>query len=253
MLKKILLKIWFFYSSVIFFSCMFIFLPLSAFALVFGEKLGRYLSCFFLKSWGFLFSLLIGIIYRVKNKEETNTNLPAVFISNHRSFLDTPAAFMAINTRFMPLGKVEMKKVPFFGWFYPKVVVVINRNSFESRKKSMLEMRKKLIEGTSIFIFPEGSMNRTEKHLTDFYEGAFQLAIDAQVSIIPIIISNTAKILPPYKTNVFPGIVNIEVLEAISTINLKREDIDEIKSKTFKMMLEVLENNQKEIKEKILI
>jgi len=232
---------------------MFIFLPLSAFALVFGEKLGRYLSCFFLKSWGFLFSLLIGIIYRVKNKEETNTNLPAVFISNHRSFLDTPAAFMAINTRFMPLGKVEMKKVPFFGWFYPKVVVVINRNSFESRKKSMLEMRKKLIEGTSIFIFPEGSMNRTEKHLTDFYEGAFQLAIDAQVSIIPIIISNTAKLLPPYKTNVFPGIVNIEVLEAISTINLKREDIDEIKSKTFKMMLEVLENNQKEIKEKILI
>ena len=246
MLKKVLFKIWFLYSSVIFFSCMFVFLPLSALALVLGEKYGRFLSCFFLRSWGFLFSMVIGIIYKVRGRDNIKENLPAVFISNHRSFLDTPAAYMAINTRFMPLGKIEMQKVPFFGWFYPKVVVVVNRASLESRKKSMLLMKKRLNEGTSIFIFPEGSMNRSDKVLTDFYDGAFQLAIEAQVPIIPMAISNSADLLPPYKTNVYPGVARIEILKPVLTENLKRQDIDELKNKVYSQILIALEENQKE-------
>ena len=223
---------------------MFIFLPLSTLVLMFGEKYGRTLSCFLLKTWGFTFSLLIGIIYKVKGKNKIVKNSPAVFIANHNSFLDTPAAFMAITTRFMPLGKIEMKKVPFFGWFYPKVVVVINRDSIDSRKVSMQMMKKKLAEGTSIFIFPEGSMNRGNKSLNDFYEGAFQLAIDAQVPIIPMVIKNTGKILPPYKTNVFPGIVSVEVLNPLSTQNLSREDIYQLKLRAFNEMEKIIEGTK---------
>ena len=241
MLRTFLLKLWFAYASVVFAFFMLLCFPLAAASYILGSKAGVGVSCFFLRCWGFLFSLFIGIRYQTRGKEKVLGHTPAVFVANHRSFLDTPAAYLSIPTRFKPLGKIEMQRVPFFGWFYPKVVVVVNRNSLESRRKSLLAMKELLANGTSVFIFPEGSMNRKGEGLTAFYEGAFHLAVEMQVPVVPMVIRNTQKLLPAYETNVFPGKVLVQFLSPVDTRNMSKSDIVPLRDRVFRMMLEELE------------
>ncbi|MBC8111072.1 MAG: 1-acyl-sn-glycerol-3-phosphate acyltransferase [Verrucomicrobia bacterium] len=220
---------------------MVLFFPLAAGAYVLGTKIGGQVSCFMLRSWAFLFSFFIGIVYKTPSKKKVHPHTPAVFVANHRSFLDTPAAYLSIPTVFKPLGKIEMQKAPFFGWFYPKVVIIVDRSSAASHRKSMAEMKKCLENGISIFIFPEGTTNKSEETLTKFHDGAFRLAIEAQVPLIPLVIRNTANLLPPNKANVYPGLVTTQLLEPIPTLGLEKSDVAMLKEKVYRQMENKLE------------
>jgi 1-acyl-sn-glycerol-3-phosphate acyltransferase len=247
MLGKWLWKIWFVYACLIFALVMLVCFPLAAAAYGLGEKWGSKVSCFFLRTWGWLFSLLIGIRYKVSGREKLPENPVGVYVSNHRSFLDTPAAYLSIPTRFKPLGKVEMQKAPFFGWFYPSVVILVDRGSNESRRKSMLEMKRSLAAGLSVFIFPEGSMNRSAEPLNTFYEGAFHLAVDMQVPVFPMVIKNSARLLPPETANVYPGKIEIRFLNPLPTQGMTRADILPLRDKTAAFIREAYEQNRQTV------
>ncbi|GGH15040.1 hypothetical protein GCM10007422_36820 [Pedobacter zeae] len=208
---------------------------------IFKEKTGRKISFYFLKCWAWGFSLFTFLWFSA-NGAKIDTSRSYIYVGNHSSFLDAVAIVICIPRAFSPLGKIEMLKIPVFGWIYKRLVVMIDRSSRESRDHSVAELRKDLAEGQSILIFPEGTMNRSELPLNPFYDGAFRLAIETQTPVLPFAILNSRAHLPrtdPLLLN--PGLIRTLFGEAIEVKGLRAEDLEELKQKTFNAILNLME------------
>ena len=196
-LKRIGSAIFLVWGFLTFISAMILVLPFIVIcsALIKGKK-GSDLIFFFLKIWGWIFCTLS--FYPIFSKKDPafDPNRAYIYVSNHNSYLDAVAVVITIPGSFKPLGKIEMVKIPIFGIIYKRVAVMIDRASKESRARSVEELKVDLANGQSILIFPEGTMNRTDKPLTDFYDGAFRLAIETQTPIAPLAIINARKLFP---------------------------------------------------------
>jgi 1-acyl-sn-glycerol-3-phosphate acyltransferase len=217
-LNTLLSAIWLAYALLVFFSVMLLVLPfiLLAFATL-GEKHGGQVAYIFLKVWGRSF-ILFGIHFSVKGRENIPTNVAAVFVCNHSSYLDAPAISVAVPGQFRPLGKIELSRSIFFGWIYRKVVVMVDRSNVQSRAESIKQMAKKLSQGIPILVFPEGTMNRTDELLQPFQPGAFKLALQTGAPIVPMVIYNSRKLLPPGQyLKLRPGVIKVEFAKSINS------------------------------------
>ena len=166
---RILSTIFLLYAAIIFIALMFVALP---FVLLFSAILplntGKRAILIVLRTWAWLFSILSLFWVRTKNKEIVDLNKSHIYVGNHGSYLDAMAVCLSIPQYFSALGKVEITKVPVFGLIYKRIVVLIDRSSKESREQSVNALKKDITNGQSILIFAEGTMNQTEKPLTDF-------------------------------------------------------------------------------------
>ena len=133
---------------------------------------------------------------------------------------------------FKPLGKIEMLKIPIFGMIYKRMVVMINRKDKQSRLRCIEELKIELASGLSILIFPEGTMNRTEEALAEFYDGAFRLAIETQTAIVPVAIFNARNLMP--RKNMLlvrPGRISCVYGSPIEVTGLSETEIPKLKAK----------------------
>lgn len=191
----------------------------------------------FLNVWAFGFNMLMGYRYKIINKKFVKKNQPYIFVVNHSSYLDALAIVRVIPQSVKPLGKIEMTKVPIFGFIYKRLVVLIDRSSKESRDKSVSALKDQISIGQSILIFPEGSMNRTTQHLTDFYDGAFRIAIETQTPILPLTIINTKELMPRANpTAIKPGLITCVFSSAFEVKGLTADDLPQLKAKVFAEM-----------------
>lgn len=235
-MRLFLRRLYFFYGVLVFSVCMFTFTPLILLtvAIVKDEKKAGRIAYFFLRCWGYGFSTFCLVFYKVEGRGNFDHNKAYIFACNHNSFLDGIAICLAIPNDFRPLGKVELLKIPVFGLMYRHVVILVNRNSVESRHKSMLTMVKKMKEGISILIFPEGTMNKGADWLQPFMNGAFSLAIEVQRPIVPMIMHNSKKVMPRTPNYTLqPGIIKINFLPPVATSGLNKNDIDSLKSEVY--------------------
>lgn len=184
--------------------------------------------------WG----LLNGVSYHISGKENLDTSSTYVICVNHRGIADLfilPASLKGVNYR--PLSKKELGDIPIIGFLFRKALVMIDRTSAESRKAGV-EILKKLMrdEGVSPLIFPEGTRNRTDKPLKDFYDGAFRIAIEAQVPIMPVLLLNVDKVSPQGTFLLSPGRLYGKFLPPVSTIGLTLDDVEILKQQVFDLM-----------------
>lgn len=224
--------------ALVFTFWMIVILPFLLLPYIFGLKVGGNIAFFFLKVWSYLFSWMTFIIFQVRGREKIDRKNASIVISNHTSFLDAPAFAIAYNGQCRPLGKKEMTKFPIFGWIYRMNVVLVDRSSQKSRKKSFDEMRKTIAKNISILIFPEGTMNRGDVVLQPFYDGAFRLAKQLNIKIQPMVIKNAINLMP--RTGAFsikPGKVQIQFLDPVFPDNFSE---DELKQHCFEKMHDFL-------------
>jgi 1-acyl-sn-glycerol-3-phosphate acyltransferase len=120
---------------------------------------------------------------------------------------------------------------------------MVDRNKLESKKKSMLALKSKLKNGISVFIFPEGKMNRSDNTLLPFHDGAFRLAIETQTPIMPMVILNSRKIMPREEFQPRPGTITTKFLQEVSTEGLQLKDLPLLKQKVEHMMREAIETD----------
>lgn len=240
-MKKLLLKVYLVWCVVVFTTVMVLFLPFFMLPLVFGERSGGMIALAFIRAWAAIFSVLTQIRYKVIDRQKIDRKQTYIYVCNHNSYLDTPGMMLAIPGQFRPLGKVEMKKAPIFGWFYPYLVVMVDRSSPESRRRSIMEMKAKLRRGISIFIFPEGQMNRTSHPLTDFYDGAFRIAIETQTPIMPMVMRNSRRLMPRDRFEIRPGTITTLFLDPVSTAGLTMADVPALKQQVYEKMKEKAE------------
>ena len=202
-----------------------------------AKKKGDYLYSW---CWWYstIFGWLTGIRYEVTGRENLQKQDACVMTCNHAAVADMFILVHAIKgIRYRPLSKIELASIPLFGFLWRHTLVFVDRKSPESRKKSVQVVEQMIREQKiSLLIFPEGTRNRTPQPLKDFYDGAFRIAIECQVSIVPMIILNTRRITPPKSWMLKPGLLICHFLPPISTAGMNDDDIEPLKEKVYALM-----------------
>jgi len=152
---------------------------------------------------------------------------PAVYACNHQSALDMGVIGQFYPPRTVGVVKKEVLWFPVLGLFFlAGRSVVVDRGNREKAVKS-LEVAAQRIkeEGISIGIFPEGTRNRKLDEIKPFKKGAFHLAVQAQIPIVPIIVSSYRKVGTVEKFRIFGGEITVRVLDPIPTKGLVAKDV----------------------------
>ncbi|MGF1922598.1 MAG: lysophospholipid acyltransferase family protein [Bacteroidia bacterium] len=241
-MSKILSGLYLSYAAAVFIALMFISLP---FVLLVTSLLspfsGKRAGLFILRCWAWGFSVLTFYWVHAENVEKVNLKTPHIYVGNHGSYLDAIAVCISIPQPFSALGKIEMAKVPVFGWIYRRIVVMIDRTNKESREQSVISLKAVINSGQSILIFPEGSMNRTSSVLTDFYDGAFRIAIETGTPIQPFVLLNNRELLSRVNPlTAHPGTITAIFLPTVPVIKYGIGDVEALKRKVYGMMEEAL-------------
>lgn len=184
------------------------------------------------KTWAW-FLVIINFI-RVKGKREGAVfKGPAIYVSNHTSYIDIIAFGLFFPEKGCFMAKKELAKIPLFGIFFRTVDIGVDRSSAVAAHRSFMLAAERIRQGYSIIIFPEGTIWKFAPKLKPFKNGAFKLAIDNHVPVIPVTFHNNYKILPDEKFEFYPGTLNYKIHRVETTDNLKGEDSDSFRDKIF--------------------
>jgi 1-acyl-sn-glycerol-3-phosphate acyltransferase len=228
------------YALVVFIAGMLCVLPFVAVFSLQGAKKGGNRIYGICRWWDKVWLFLVGIRSRVFSAEIVDPSRPYVFVSNHISYLDIPMILQAVKRDSLRiLGKMELSRVPVFGYIYSRAVVMVDRSSMKDRSRSLRDLRTILADELSVFIFPEGTFNETGKPLKDFYDGAFRIAIEMQTPVQPMLFLDTYDRMN-YATifALCPGRSRVVFLPAVEVEGIA--DAEVLKEKVFAIMEEGL-------------
>ncbi len=240
LVSKFFHGLYIFWVFLVFTFSMLFFLPGLTLPFLFGSRLS-WVGFGFIWIWSWVFSRLTFIRYEFHGKENFCKGQSYIYVSNHTSFLDLPGLALLIPGEFRPLAKKELLKIPVFGLIARGATVIVDRSSRESGKKSLDKLKIILAEGISILLFAEGTQNRSKEILQPFKDGAFRLAIDTQMPVLPMVVIGASELMPPGTINLRPGSIKIMVAPEISTSG--RTDTQELKQQTFEVMKRMIEQN----------
>lgn len=190
-------RVWFAWSALCFgVLTVILTFPVILCVSLFGEITGGNLAYGILRFWGRLHGAFSGIWVSMEGPYDQGPR-PVIFVANHGSYLDAITLIPRVPGTFRPLGKIEMAKIPIFGRMYRRTVIAVDRGSQESRRASVAKLKDLLIRHQiSILIFPEGTMNRTPDPLTPFKDGAFRIAAETGIPIVPVAIIGARENMP---------------------------------------------------------
>ena len=196
-------------------------------------KIAKYWAGFVMYSSGFIPKRVDGVFY-----EE---NKSFMFIANHTSMLDIMMMFYTIKNPFVFVGKKELTKIPVFGYFYKSVSILVDRKSPKSRAEVFKQAQHKIDLGFSICIFPEGGVPEDESIILDnFKDGAFRLAIDHKLPIVPFVFPDNKK---RFSYTFFSGSLGKKrayILSKQNTEHLTLEDKNTLKKNLYKQIFDKL-------------
>ncbi len=185
--------------------------------------------------WARSLFTLVFLPYRVEVRGDLDRRRQYVFCANHFSYLDIPTMGLTpINTIFV--GKSEMERVPLFGFMYRKLHITVDRASLKSKFNTVVNSRQALDEGKSLVIFPEGGIISSEPpRMTRFKDGAFRVAIEKQIPVVPVTIPRNWIILPDSsKLILHRGTIVIVFHEPIETKGMTQDQIPELRERVYK-------------------
>lgn len=180
----------------------------------------------------------------IQNREFLTNAQPCVYVANHQSNLDilTMAALYQKNT--VVIGKKSLKWIPLFGWFFiGSGNILIDRKNRSDAIGGLNDALKQIKENqTSLWIFPEGTRNHGSTDLLPFKKGAFHIAIQAQIPIVPIVHEHLSHYYLPNPNRFFAKTIAVAVLNPISTRGKTLADLNEIKDLVYQQMNQKIKN-----------
>lgn len=169
-----------------------------------------------------------------------------VIVANHTSMIDIMLMLHCVNRPFVFIGKKELASIPIFGFFYKRSCILVDRSDLKSRNAVFETARKRLHNGIGIGIFPEGGVPDDQSIVLDtFKDGAFRLAIEFQIPILPLTFLDSKKRFPFDFFSGNPGELRIQIHEAIPTKGLRQTEKKHLKSQTRALLLQALLSDQK--------
>ena len=161
--------------------------------------------------------------FRIVDSVHPDARRPYLFVSNHRSMADIwLLAQLPWEMKF--LSKAAVFRVPVLGWEMKLAGdISLSRGDRGSARRAMLDMRQRLLDGSSLVVFPEGTRS-ADGSLGPFREGAFRLAIDLGVDVVPLAISGTETALPKHSMVFQRTTATVEVLPPVSVAGMTAAD-----------------------------
>lgn len=184
---------------------------------------------------------LSGVRVRVRGREHLDPHRSYVFIANHRSYLDTATLFYYTGRRIGIIAKKELLKVPILGFGMGFVnILAIDRSNRERAIETMRAATDRLRAGISFGVFAEGTRARPGE-LLPFKKGAFYMAREAGVEVVPVAIKNTDVLMGKGTGVARPGTVEMVLLPPVETKSCQTdEDVARLAERVNAMVAEEL-------------
>jgi len=192
--------------------------------------------------WGSWVLFWMGFRVKLDKQANIDPSKSYIIIGNHTSVMDIMTLLKIVKLPFVFIGKVELSKIPIFGYLYKKSNVTVDRKSPRSRKEDqVVDFVKK---GNSIAIYPEGGVPDPKILLAPFKNGAFRMAIEHQLPIIPIIYFSNKSKFPYDFFKGGPGRLRVKILPVIKTEGLTLKDVDDLRDFAYNLIYTELMNDQ---------
>ncbi|MFV0540869.1 MAG: lysophospholipid acyltransferase family protein [Aestuariibaculum sp.] len=186
--------------------------------------------------------ILLGMGFRLKIEydEIPKKGKSYMFIANHTSMTDIMLMLVVVKNPFVFVGKKELAKIPLFGFFYKRTCILVDRSSVKSRQAVFLQAQRRLKMGLSVCIFPEGGVPGESVVLDSFKDGAFRLAINHQIPVVPLTFADNKKRFSYTFFSGGPGKMRAKILEFLPTKGLTIEDTRSLNEKARNVILKQL-------------
>lgn len=219
------------------FALIFI-LMLPAFAILIHTNNTRNSLVYWLhRVWAWLYYALSFIPIKMVYSEKVDFKKQYIFCSNHFSLLDIPA--IGVNKiRPIFVGKSSLGKIPLFGYMYRNIHITLDRQNLKSKYNALGKCADELDKGGNLVIFPEGGIvSKKMPQMARFKDGAFRLAIEKNIPIVPITIPYNWILLPDDGKLLLHRHENLIIFhDPIETKDFTIEDIGLLKTKVFEVI-----------------
>ncbi len=183
------------------------------------------------KIWARFNAYMIPMFIKKTGIENIKKDTSYIVVANHQSQLDIFAIYGWLPIDFRWVMKMELRKVPFLGYFcYIAGHIFIDRSNSASALESINKAKEKIKNGISILFFPEGTRTTT-RELLPFKKGAFKFALDTNLPILPVTLIGTMDILPSNTMDLFPGKAKMIIHEPIDISPYNEENMQDLMDK----------------------
>ena len=241
LLKKLAIMLWRIWFYILLIVPIVIMLPV---LLVFTAT-EKFYPQFFIcaRLWAKFILFGMGFYTKVKAEAVPEKGKSYMFVANHCSMLDIMLMLAVVKLPFVFVGKKELVKIPVFGFFYKRTCILVDRKNQKSRREAFERAQRRLQQNTSVCIFPEGGVPDDESIvLDDFKDGAFRLAIEHQIPLVPMTFHDTKKRFSYTFFSGAPGKLRVKIHQFLPTRDLNLENRRELKEKTWNIIYQELTN-----------
>ena len=191
--------------------------------------------------WSKIILIGMGFNYSIEGDEVFEDGKSYMLVANHTSMTDIMLMLIAVkNHPFVFVGKKELAKIPLFGFIYKRVCILVDRSSSKSRYAVFERAQKRIHQGLSICIFPEGGVPEEHIVLDEFKDGAFRIAIEHGLPIVPMVFFDNKKRFSYTFFSGSPGKMRAKIYPVIETKGKTLEDKNELKQQVRQIILQPL-------------
>ncbi|MCB9241088.1 MAG: 1-acyl-sn-glycerol-3-phosphate acyltransferase [Flavobacteriales bacterium] len=222
---RILRFTWAIYFLLLFIVFFLLFYP---FFRIFLYRRNRYPIAHKLRAiWGRIIMFLSGLIPSTTYEEPLSKDQSYVFVANHFSYLDILSLNVQVHHYFRFMAKSELGNIPLFKIFFRTIDISVNRKSTRASAKAFSYANRALAEGDSLGIFPEGGIGESVPIMRRFKPGAFRMAVENNVPIVPVSILDNFKRMPGggLDNGGTPGKMRVVVHKPIQTNAIELDEI----------------------------
>jgi len=189
------------------------------------------------QAWANTILFVMGFKIYLTEEEVVDSTKSYMFCPNHTSMIDIMVMLSVAKNPFVFVGKKELTKIPVFGFFYKRTCIIVDRSDSKSRLAVFDEARRRLCDGLDVCIFPEGLVPEDESViLAEFKNGAFKLAIEHQIPIVPITFYDCKKLFSYTFFSGGPGVLRVKIHHFIKTEGLTLKNSASLKNQTFDLI-----------------
>ncbi len=181
--------------------------------------------------WGKVALFACGVKVKLEGLENLTGEGPYVFMSNHQGSYDIFSLMAHLPFQFKWLAKKEIFSIPFLGWAMMAAgYISIDREGTRETVEAMNKAARKIHDGMSVVIFPEGSRS-PDGTIQPFKKGGFSLAVKSKVPIVPVALSGSREIMPRGRLVANSGVIRVRLDTPIETENYSVKDRERLMEK----------------------
>lgn len=192
------------------------------------------------KLWSMLTCFILLLPVKVTGREKLHHHTSYIFVANHQGAFDIFLLYGFLGRNFKWMMKKSLRKIPFVGKACESAGhIFVDRSGPKKVLETIDQAKASLVDGVSLVVFPEGSRSFTG-HMALFKKGAFQLADELQLSIVPITIDGSFNVMPRTSKWIHWHRLNMTIHDPILPKGSGSEDILDLRNEAYKVVMDGL-------------